>query len=231
MSLRIQDLPQDDRPRERLLSLGAKSLTNAELLALFINTGVKGENAISLAQRLLNTAGSLTALSRREASDLVREFRGLGPAKAAHIAAAFELGRRAGRETFEDLRLDTPELVQAFLGPEFSALSYESVRVLLLNAKGCLIQQREVFRGSVNESMAHPREIFKEVVVHSAPSFILVHNHPSGDPTPSEADRRLTHRIRQAAEIMMINFMDHVIIGLPRGNRPAYFSFKQMGML
>jgi len=231
MSLRIQDLPQDDRPRERLLNLGAKSLTNAELLALFINTGVKGENAISLAQRLLNTSGSLTALSRREASDLVREFRGLGPAKAAHIAAAFELGRRAGRETIDDLKLDTPETVHAYLGPELSTLSYESVRVLLLNPKMCLIQQREVFRGSVNESLAHPREIFKEAVVHSAHAFILAHNHPSGDPTPSEADRRLTQRIRQAAEVMMIHFLDHIIIGLPRGNRQPYFSFKEMGLL
>ena len=227
---RIHDLPEEDRPRERLLRLGAGALTNAELLALFINTGLKGENAIAIAHRLLKEHGNLTALSRREASELAEE-RGLGPAKAAHIAAAFELGRRASREIFDERKMDTPDLIYEYLASEMSALNYESVRVILLNTKMALLQQREIFRGSVNESVAHPREILREALVHSAAAFVVVHNHPSGDPMPSEADRRFTMRLRDAAGMLMINFVDHVIIGLPREGKSPFFSFRQTGLI
>ena len=231
MSFRIHDLPQDDRPRERLLRLGAKSLSNAELLGLFINTGLQGENAIAIAQRLLNEhGGTLTALSRRDAAELAK-VRGLGPAKTALISAAFELGRRAVMESLEQEKLDTPELVHAYLGSEMSALSQESVRVLLLNTKLCLIKQCELFRGTINESVIHPREVMREAVTHSAHAFVLVHNHPSGDPTPSEADRRMTRKMREAAATMMIHFFDHVIIGLPREGRPPFYSFRAAGAI
>jgi DNA repair protein RadC len=230
MSFRIHDLPQNDRPRERLLRLGAASLSNAELLALFINTGLPGQSAIAIAQKLLQEHGTLTALSRRDAAELAKE-RGLGPAKTALISAAFELGRRAASESMDQMKMDTPEQIYAYFGSELSALSQESVRVLLLNTKLCLIKQQEIFRGSVNECMAHPREILQPAIAHAAHAFILVHNHPSGDPTPSDADRRITKRIREAAGIMQITFLDHIIIGRPSEGRLAHFSFRAAGMI
>lgn len=231
MSHRIHDLPTHDRPRERLLRLGPASLTDAELLAIFINTGVRGENAIQVAARLLREHQNLRGLSREDA-DLLARHRGIGPAKAAHLAAAFELGRRAERQSMTEQPLDRPELVYQFLAAELQALHHEVMRVLLLNTKLCFIRQEQVSQGTLNETSAHPREILKKAIAHSAYAFVVVHNHPSGDPTPSDADRRLTRRLREVAEIMGIVFVDHVIIGSRHEARPqAYFSFKEAGML
>lgn len=228
---RIHDMPEDDRPRERLLRLGAGALSDAELLAIFINTGMKGENALQVAQRLLREQGSLRNLSRIEAGELAH-MRALGPAKATHLAAAFELGRRAEQETLKEVPLDRPDLVHRFIGPELQALSYESVRIILLNQRLCLIRHEELFRGTINESSAHPREIVTKALVHRAPAFILVHNHPSGDPSPSDADKRLTRRLKDAAELLGILFADHIIIGCPAESRQIpYFSFRECGIL
>lgn len=228
---RIQDMPEDDRPRERLLRLGAGALSDAELIAIFINTGVKGENALQVAQRLLREQGSLRNLSRIEAGELAH-MRALGPAKAAHLAAAFELGRRAEQAAVKDIPLDEPELIYRFVGAEMQALSYESVRIILLNQRLCLMRHEELFRGTVNESSAHPREIVTKALAHRAPAFALVHNHPSGDPTPSDADKRLTRRLREAADILGLLFADHIIIGCPaEGRSQPYFSFRECGML
>lgn len=231
MSHRIRDIPEQDRPRERLLRLGPGALSDAELLAIFINTGVRGENAIQVAQRLLKEFGSLRDLSRQEPESLVRN-RALGPAKAANLAAAFELGRRAEREKAREFRIESPQEVHALVGADMQALSYESVRVILVNTRHCLIRHDEVFRGALNESISHPREILRKAIVHAAHAFILVHNHPSGDPSPSETDIRMTRRIREAAEIMKIEFLDHLIVGAPGGSRSQpYFSFKEAGLM
>jgi DNA repair protein RadC len=231
MSHRIQDLPMDDRPRERLLRLGPGALTDAELLALFINTGVRGENAIQVAQRLLREAGSLRQLARVAAPELA-QARALGPAKAAHLVAAFELGRRAEREWVKETPLNSPELVYRHVAAEMQALAHETVRVLLLNTRLHLMREERVFTGTVNETVAHPREILQPVIVHKAYGFTVVHNHPSGDPSPSEADRRLTRRLREAAEVLGLVFLDHLIIGLPaEGRGQPYFSFKECGLL
>lgn len=231
MSQRIHDIPEQDRPRERLLRLGPGSLSDAELLAIFINTGVKGENAIQVAQRLLGDVGSLRELSRQEPESLVRN-KALGPAKAAHLAAAFELGRRAEREALKEIRLQSPAEVHQLLGAEMQSLSYESVRVILLNTRYALIRTDEVFKGALNESVCHPREILRKAIVHNAHAFILVHNHPSGDPSPSDSDSRMTRRIREAADILKIEFCDHMIIGAPGGGRARHwFSFKEAGMI
>ncbi len=231
LSHRIHDIPEQDRPRERLLRLGPGALSDAELLAIFINTGVKGENAIQVAQRLLGDVGSLRELSRQEPESLVRN-KALGPAKAANLAAAFELGRRAERESLKDLRLQTPADVYQYLGTEMQALGHESVRVLLLNTRYALIRCDEVFKGALNESICQPREILRKAIVHNAHAFVLVHNHPSGDPSPSDADHRMTRRIRESAEILKIEFCDHLIIGAPGGERARHwFSFKEAGML
>jgi len=231
MQLRIQDLPENDRPRERLLELGAQSLTHAELLAIFINTGLKGENAIQVAQRLLTEFKTLRNLSRRSAKELVQQFRGLGPAKAAHIAAAFELGRRASREEIRDEPMNTPQLIHRYLSEEMSRLGHETVRVLVLNTKLGLEHDEVIFKGTVNSSPAHPREILRVALMHNAPAFIVAHNHPSGDPQPSEADREFTRRLKDAAQLMQVRFEDHVIIGAQRQGAQPYFSFREAGLL
>lgn len=231
MSNRIHDLPEDDRPRERLLRLGAGVLTDAELLAIFINTGVKGENAIQVAQRLLKEVGSLRQLSRTSPAELAAS-RALGPAKAAHLAAAFEIGKRAEREWAREVPMNSPDLIYKYLAAEMQCLAHESVRVLLVNTRLHLQRDEEVFRGSVNETVAHPREILQMAIVHKAYGFALAHNHPSGDPRPSEADKVLTRRLKEGAQILGLNFMDHVIIGLPGENRgQPYFSFRESGLL
>ncbi len=231
MGQRIHDIPEQDRPRERLLRLGAAALSDAELLGIFINTGVPGENAVQIGQRLLRDFNGLLHLSRRETKELSKQH-GLGPAKAAVLAAAFELGRRANREERRDVPMDSAERVFDYLGLELQALNHEEVHVLLLNTKLCLTHSERVFQGSLNESVAHPREILKKALLHSAFAFIVVHNHPSGDPTPSEADRHFTRTLRQVADAMKIAFVDHVIVGHSTAGRPRpYFSFREAGML
>lgn len=232
MSHRIHDIPENDRPRERLLRLGPQALSDAELLALFINTGTKGENALQIGERLLREHRSLRHLSRMEPAALT-SIKALGPAKAAKLAAAFEIGRRAARETAErDVLLDSPQSVYDFAGSEMQALNYESVRLILLTTKMTLMRMDELFRGSLNECTASPRELLRKALVHNAYAFILIHNHPSGDPTPSEADRRITRRLRDAGQVMDITLQDHIIIGSPSQSRPrAFFSFREHGML
>lgn len=228
---RIADLPKDDRPRERLLRLGPASLSDAELLALFINTGIPGENAIQVAQRLLKTHGSLAQLARLT-PQLLRGEKALGPAKAALLTAAFEIGRRAERETLIEQPLSTPELIYQFAGPEMRHLPHETVRVLLVNTRLSFVRQEQISHGTVNESMAHPRDVLRPAIAHAAWGFILVHNHPSGDPSPSDADFRMTRRIREASEVLGIKFLDHVIIGAPSETRSSpYFSFREAGIL
>ena len=229
--LRIHDLPEHDRPRERLLNIGAESLTDAELLAIFINTGRKGENAIQMAQRLLLDSKSLRNLSRRSGKELAEDFKGLGPAKAAHIAAAFELGRRAAKEDLREEPMNEPDLVYRFFRPRMDRLGHEELHILILNTKMCLVHEEKVFQGSLNEAQAHPREIMRLALVHRAYAFILAHNHPSGDPTPSEADRRFTSRIRECAGTMQISFADHIIVGAPRNGAQPWFSFRAAGLL
>lgn len=232
MSHRIQDIPENDRPRERLLRLGPQALSDAELLALFINTGTKGENALQIGERLLREHRSLRHLSRMEPAVLTG-IKALGPAKAAKLAAAFEIGRRAARETAErDVMLDSPLSVYEFAGPELQALNYESVRLIMLTTKMTLLRMDELFRGSLNECSASPRELLRKALVHNAFAIILLHNHPSGDPTPSEADRRITRRLRDAAATMDIPLQDHIIIGSPSESRSTpYFSFREHGMI
>lgn len=231
MNQRIHDLPEDDRPRERLLRLGPGVLTDAELLAIFINTGVKGENAIQVAQRLLREVGSLRQLSRTSPAELAAS-RALGPAKAAHLAAAFEIGKRAEREWAREVPMNAPELIYKYLAAEMQCLAHESVRILLVNTRLHLQRDEEIFRGTVNESVAHPREILQVPIIHKAYGFAVVHNHPSGDPRPSDADKSLTRRLKEGAQILGLNFIDHVIIGLPGENRSQpYFSFREAGLL
>lgn len=231
MSQRIQDLPAEDRPRERLLRLGPEALSDAELIGLFINTGMKGENAVQIAQRLLRQFKSLRDFSRRSTAELAA-MKGLGPAKAAILAAAFELGRRSAREVARETSLDSPQNIFDYMGLEMQALNHEELHLLCVDSRMRLVHHERVFRGSLTETTAHPREILRHVLIRAAYGFVVVHNHPSGDPNPSEADRRFTRNMRNAAELMQVKFLDHIVIGHASEARPLpYYSFRESGLL
>lgn len=229
---RIRDLPEDDRPREKLSRLGPSSLSEAELLALFFGTGRPGASAVDLGRELIQRFGSLRALSRLTVEEL-RQVSGIGPAKSTQLAAVFEFGRRLARERYRDLPVDSPEAVYDLLGPEMRALTQESVRLVLLDNRSNLLHVSEVTRGTLNECIAHPRDIFRIAIGWSAASFILVHNHPSGNPSPSQADIALTRQLRDAAAFLHIEMHDHVIIGAPSESESAdaYYSFRESGLI
>jgi DNA repair protein RadC len=228
--LKIREMPKEDRPRERLAARGASALSDAELIAILLRTGTKGANAVDVAHQLIKEFRSLGKLSRCSVRELAK-IKGVGFAKAAQLAAAFGLGQRLARETFVEQRIEKPEQVYELLGFEMRALHKESLRTILLDTRYNLIRVEEVSLGSVNESIAHPRDVFRPAVIHSAYAVIVAHNHPSGDPSPSQADHSLTRRLREAAELLQIKLLDHIIIGAPNENRPPYFSFKEMGAL
>lgn len=229
-SSRIHDLPSDRRPREKLAALGPAALDNAELMALFISTGQKGRNAIDIGRELIAKYGSMGALGGLPVSELCKE-KGLGPAKASKLAAAFELGARVAREQLQDLPLDTPELIHDFFGPQLRHLTQEQVVVAVLNSRLRHIGTSVISVGTVSDSSAHPREVLRPVITRGAFGFVLVHNHPSGDPSPSRADETVTRRLLEAATLMQVTFLDHVIIGRPSPGRLAYYSFRSAGLI
>lgn len=231
MGQRIHDIPEEDRPRERLLRQGADALSDAELLGIFINTGMKGENAVQIGQRLLTTFNGLRQLSRRPANELSK-LKGLGPAKAAVMAAAFELGRRVAREAAKELPMTNADLVFDYLGLEMQAMQREEVHALLVNTKLCITHHERLYRGTLNETVAVVRDVFQHALLHSAYGFIVVHNHPSGDPTPSDQDKRFTRRLKEGADLLNLHFVDHVIIGHPAPDRAQpFFSFRASGLI
>lgn len=230
MALTIHELPEQERPREKLATLGAGALSDSELIAILLRTGMKGVSAIDLGRELIMRFGSLSALARCSVAELAK-VKGVGLAKAVQLAAAFGLASRLARETLQKQRIDSPELVWDLLGAEMRALQKESLRVVLLDAKHNLMRIEEVSLGSLNESLAHPREIFRPALVHAAFAVIVVHNHPSGDPTPSQADMSLTRRLVEAAQLLQIRLLDHVIIGSGDNGRQPWFSFKGAGIM
>jgi len=231
MALTIHELPPEERPREKLTLRGASALSDSELIAILLRTGVQGANAIEVARQLLAKYGSISGLARCSVAEIAR-IKGIGQAKAVQLAAAFGLGARLARETFSQMKVDEPAIVYQLLGPEMRALHRESLRVLLLDTRYHLIRIEEISVGSMNESIAHPREIFRPALIYSAYAVIVVHNHPSGDSTPSDADRKLTRRLKEAAELLKISLLDHIIIGAPGTNGvPGYSSFREFGLL
>ncbi|MCX6878527.1 MAG: DNA repair protein RadC [Verrucomicrobia bacterium] len=230
MSDRIHDLPFEERPREKLALLGPAALNNAELMALFISTGTKGHSAIDIGRDLIAKFGSLGALGGMPVAELAKE-KGLGLAKASKLAAAFELGARVAREQLHSAPLDTPERILEFFGPQMAHLSQEQVVVVTVDTRLRHGGTTVVSVGTVNESNAHPREILRPVITRGAYGFILVHNHPSGDPSPSRSDEATTRRLVEAANLMQVRFIDHIIIGRPAPGRAAYYSFKEAGLV
>ena len=228
--LKIREMPQDERPREKLLIRGAEALTDPELIAILLRTGRRGANVVEVARQLLEQYKSLGGLSRCSVKEL-RKIPGIGPAKALELVAAFSLGQRLARETLSKQKLDSPELIYELLGPEMRQLHKESLRVVLLDTRYHLSRIELVSTGSINESIAHPRDVFRPALIYSAYAVIVVHNHPSGDASPSQTDHSLTRRLAEAAELLQIKLLDHIIIGAPAEGRAGYFSFKEAGIL
>jgi DNA repair protein RadC len=226
----IRELPEADRPREKLVKNGPATLTDTELIAILLRTGMKGMSAIDLGRDLLGRYHSLGALARASVKELTK-IKGVGPTKAIQLAAAFGLATRLAHETVAKRKIDSPELVWDLLGAEMRLLRKESLRTILLDTKYQLIDTVEISLGSLNESIAHPREIFRPALLHSAYALIVVHNHPSGDPAPSTADHQLTRRLREAALLLQIQLVDHVILGSADNGRQPWFSFKESGAL
>ena len=228
--LKIREMPQDERPREKLLARGVTALSDPELIAILLRTGLRGANAVEVGRKLLERYKSLTGISRCSVKEL-REIPGIGPTKALELVAAFGLGQRLARETLSKQKLDSPELVSELVGPDMRRLRTESLRVILLDTRYRLLHIEEVSVGSLNESIAHPREIFRPALTYCAHAVIVVHNHPSGDASPSQTDHSLTRRLAEAAELLQIKLLDHIIIGAPSDTAPGYFSFKEAGVL
>lgn len=228
---RMSELPPEERPRERLARGGVRSLSDAELLAIFIRTGTAGRDALAVARELLSRYGNLHGIACCSFEELRRSVKGIGLAKASELAAIFEIGRRLAQGPGLRPKLDRPEAIYDLLSPDMQILRREVLRVLLLNTKYELLAMEEVSAGSLNESVAHPREILRPALIHAAYAFILAHNHPSGDPSPSEADRRITIRLQQASDTMGIKMLDHVIIGSQKEGFAGYFSFREAGLL
>jgi DNA repair protein RadC len=229
-SARIRDMPQELRPREKLSRHGPAALDNAELMALFISTGTRGRSAIEIGRGLIARYGSISALGGLPVAELAREH-GLGLAKASKLAAAFELGTRVSREQMREVPLDTPELIHGFFAPQMRHLAQEQVVVATLDTRLRHIGTTLISVGTVSESSAHPREVLRPVITRGAHGFIVVHNHPSGDPSPSRSDETVTRRLAEAASLMQVCFLDHVIIGRPAPGRCPYFSFREAGVL
>jgi DNA repair protein RadC len=209
----IKELPVDERPRERLVQFGANALSSAELLAILLRTGTPEMTAVQLAQHLLTSMGSLRAIASAKPSELA-QVKGIGLAKAAQLLAAVELGRRIALEAMgEQPAITRPEDVYALLHHQLRDEKQEHVILLLLNTKNRVIQQSTLTKGTLDASLLHPREVFREAIRHSASSIILAHNHPSGDPTPSSEDIQMTNRLHQAGQLLGIDLLDHVILG------------------
>ncbi len=222
---RITDLSADDRPRERLASLGPTALSKAELIAILLRVGVPGENAVQVGQRLLEKFGGLRGLHRTSLEELTKE-RGIGAAKAAQIKAAIELGRRLSAETLDERpTINSPEDAAALVQYEMSALEEEHLRVLLLDTRNHWIGTVEVNHGSVNTAQVRIGEVFKAAVRRNATALIIVHNHPSGDPTPSPDDLAVTRACVEAGKLLDIGVLDHLVIGQNR-----FVSMKERGL-
>jgi DNA repair protein RadC len=222
----LGELPQSDRPRERLYAVGAGALADAELLALQLGSGRRGKSAVDVAREMLADYGSLADVASREVAELAR-VPGVGRAKAARLVAAFELTRRLrARTPGVRTRLSSPAEVYAAFGPLMEDLRREVFRVALLDAQNGLLRDRVISEGTLSASLVHPREVFKPAILESAASVILLHNHPSGDPTPSREDIRLTRQLVEAARLLDLRVHDHVVIG-----RGRFVSLAERGII
>ena len=229
-STRIKDLPDSERPRERLVAQGADALKHSELIAILLRTGLKGVSAIQIAEQLLQKYVTLDNLSRAGIADL-RQIKGIGRDKAVTLVAAFTLARKMAAELHgESPVLDNPAAVAHMLREENRVHEVEHFSVVLLNTRRKLIRVEQITQGTLDTLLVHPREVFKSAIAAGAAAIVLVHNHPSGDPTPSEADIKVTRDLIRAGQLLKIEVLDHVILGRPSKARAQdYASLKELG--
>lgn len=208
----LKHLPAELRPREKLMALGSQALADAELLALLLRTGIKGMSVLQLAQLLIDTFGGLAGLLQTTAQDLKR-IKGIGPAKRSEILAVLEIARRATAATLSDKPVfDSPDIVKDFLRLNLAERTHEVFCVMYLDAQYRLIRFEELFRGTLTQASVYPREVVKQALTNNAAAVILAHNHPSGVPQPSQADKHLTKEIQSALQLVDIKVLDHMVI-------------------
>ena len=224
-SFTIHDLPKDERPRERLVKFGEQALSAQELLQLILGRGVAGESVAVTAQKLLTQFGSLQKLAEASIEEL-SSIRGIGLAKASQIKAAFEISRRLSTQTpsYKSKELTDPEKVYRLIKSKLKDYHKEHFYIIALNSRGHSIA--EVSVGSLNASVVHPREVFTEAIKNKAASVVFAHNHPSGDPEPSEDDLLLTKKLVESGKILGIEVFDHIIVV-----KDGFFSFKNKGII
>ncbi len=225
--MNIHTWPEDDRPREKLIRNGEHTLSNSELLAILIRTGTKGESAIDLARKILRKFKTFRDLSHTDLSQW-KEIKGLGIAKIAQLKAAIELGRRFREEVLKKdmIKIESSRDAAAIFMPRMRDLKKEVFKILLLNRGNKAVDIIEITEGTVHEASPAAREIFQKALENFAVSIICVHNHPSGDPSPSEEDKKFTLELCQAGRILQINILDHIVIG-----NNTYYSFLDKGEL
>lgn len=222
----LKDLPPDARPREKLLARGPASLADAELIALLLRTGVKGQSVLQLSQCLLAEFGGLGALLQAEPDDL-RRVKGLGPAKRAEMAAVLELARRSlAQELAQRPVFDSPKRVKDYLRLQIGHKPHEVFMVLFLDAQNRLLRAEEMFRGTLTQTSVYPREVVKCALEYGAASVVLAHNHPSGVAEPSKADEYLTQTLTRALALVDVRVLDHLVVG-----RTQVVSFSERGLM
>ncbi|MDF2531413.1 MAG: repair protein RadC [Clostridia bacterium] len=222
---RIKELPENERPREKLTKYGAEVLSNAELLAILLRTGTKNESAIDIAYKLLKQQDGIGFILESKAEELSC-IHGIGPAKAAQLKAAVELGKRLATQTYKkEVFIRCSRDAANVVMEDMRYLKKEYMKAILLNIKCGLVSIEEISVGSINSSIVHPREVFAPAIKKSCASLILVHNHPSGDPTPSQEDMNITNRLVEGGKILGIEVVDHIIIGDGK-----YVSLKDKGI-
>jgi len=222
----LRDVPNEERPRERLMTVGAEALSHAELLAILLRTGTKSESAVLLASRILKESGSLLGLVDMSIEELTA-IRGVGPVKAVQLRAGIELGRRLAKSRHGDMpAIRKPADAAELMMEELRYFKKEHFVCLFLNTKNQVIARETLSVGTLNASLVHPREVFRAAIKCSSASIICVHNHPSGDPTPSPEDIAMTKRLQEAGELVGIDVLDHLVIG---DNR--FISLKEQGLM
>ncbi len=229
-NLLIREMPEHERPRERLVAKGAEALRDAELIAILLRTGLKGVSAVQVAEELLNRFGRLDNLARASLEDLGK-VKGIGRDKAIALKSAFTLAQRMAKEMRgEAPMLDTPERIADLLREENRVFEVETFQSVLLNTRRRLIRIDRLSQGTLDTILVHPREVFRGAIAANAAAIVIVHNHPSGDPTPSEADIKATRDLIRAGQLLKIDVLDHVILGRATAERPKdYASLRELG--
>lgn len=228
--LLIKDMPAHERPRERLADKGADALKNSELIAILLRTGMKGVSAVDVAEQLLKKFESLDSLSRAGIEDLC-EIKGVGRDKAVTLVAAFTLARKMAEEMRGEAPvLDNPEAIARLMREDCRPRQFETFQVLLLNTRRRLLKVLPLSNGTKDTLLVHVGEVFRAAIAANAAAVVLVHNHPSGDPTPSEADVKVTRDLIRAGQLLKIEVLDHVILGRATRERPKdYVSLRELG--